>query len=85
MDPFKHMRNTALHTRSPATTAGVIAKASKARQARWERENRLSHRRQDSATHPDLVAIDSVREWLGFALFVGLFLAVVVGAISIHL
>ncbi len=85
MDPFKHMRNAGLHTRSPATTAGLIAKASKARQARWERENRMSHRRQDGVTHPDLVAIDGVREWLGFALFVGLFLAVVVGAMSMHL
>jgi hypothetical protein len=79
MDPFKQMRDAGAHSRIASDAAGVIAKAAKARQARWKRENELA-RRQATVGPASPNAVDPTSEWPMFLLFIGLFLALVVVA-----
>jgi hypothetical protein len=59
----------------------VVAKAARARQARWECENRMARRRQAAGAQPNLSAADPTVEWPIFLLFIGMFLAFVVIAV----
>jgi hypothetical protein len=80
MDPFKQMRVAGAHGHATFDASDVVAKAAKARRARWERENRIARRRRAAPPHPDLGAIDTASDWPIFVLFIGTFLTLVVVA-----
>jgi hypothetical protein len=80
MDPFKGMRDAGAHARIATDAGGVVAKAARARRARWEHENKLARRREAAPVHADLAAVDTTGEWPAFVLIIALFLTFVVVA-----
>ena len=80
MDPFKGLRDAGSHARIASDAAGVVAKAARARRARWERENKLAQRREAAPIQADLATADTTGEWPAFVMIIAMFLAFVVAA-----